>query len=92
MLIPAWMIAILALLYALEYFQRVWFREEKRYIWFGKGIGRLIVAVTYAVFAVVPVDANTRAVWIRLSLLLFLCTDLFFIAQEHFMRLTMRKK
>lgn len=86
MLIPAWVIAILAWLYAFEYLYRGIVEREKRYAWMGKFVGRVVLAGTYSIFAIAPIDVNARAIWIRLSLVMFLSIEIFFIAQEHVMR------
>lgn len=85
-MIPAHHIAILAGLYAAEYFWRAWRVRERRYMYIGKALARVILAAVYFWFALVPTDAEMRSMWIRWSLFMFLAVDLFFAAQEHIMR------
>jgi hypothetical protein len=84
--IPAHHIAILAGLYAAEYFWRAWQVRERRYMYIGKAVVRTILAAVYFWFALMPAEAEVRSVWIRWSLFMFLAVDLFFAAQEHFIR------
>ena len=84
MLIPAWHVAVLWSLYAVVYGLHVWRRKAARYRYIGKVAGRLIVAAVYLWVAFVPMDADTRAVWIRWSLFIFPIIDLIFVAQERF--------
>lgn len=84
MLIPAWHVAMLWSLYALAYGLRVWQRKAARFRYIGKTVGRLIVAAVYWWFAVYPMDADVRSVWIRWSLFIFPIIDLIFIAQERY--------
>jgi hypothetical protein len=86
MLIPAHHIAILAALYAAEYFWRAWQLKDRRYMYIGKAVGRLILTVVYLWFALFPAEAEIRSVWIRWSLFMFLAIDLLFVAQDHIMR------
>lgn len=86
MLIPAWHIALLALLYGLEYIWRAWQLKDRRYMYIGKAAGRLIVALVYFWFTFVPMDAEFRAVWIRWSLWIYFVIDLIFVALDHVMR------
>lgn len=91
-LIPAHHIAILAALYAAEYFWRAYQLQERRYMYIGKAVGRLIVAGVYLWFALSPTDAEARSVWIRWSLFMFLAIDLLFVAQDHIMRRAIHAK
>ena len=84
MLIPAWHVALLWSLYAVAYGLHVRQRKAARYRYIGKTAGRLIVAAVYLWISFVPMDADTRAVWIRWSLFIFPIIDLIFIAQERF--------
>lgn len=85
-LIPAHHIAILALLYAVEYFYRAWELRDRRYMYIGKALGRLIIALVYFWFVFAPVDADARAVWVRWSLFMFLAIDPLFVIQDHYTR------
>lgn len=87
LLIPAWHIGILAVLYAAEYFWRAWMLRDRRFMYVGKAIGRLILAAPYFYFAFVLTDADVRTVWIRWSLFMYLAIDLIFVAVDHIMRL-----
>lgn len=86
MLIPAWHIGVLALLYAAEYFWRAWQLKERRYMYVGKAIGRLILGGVYVWYALVPASADVRSVWIRWALLMFLLIDMIFVVLDHLLR------
>lgn len=85
MLIPAWLVALLWSLYAAVYGQRIWQRKAARFRYIGKTAGRLIVAAVYWMAAATPIDADTRAVWVRWSLFIFPIIELIFIMQERYM-------
>lgn len=84
MLHPA-LIAVLALLYAVDYIYLALRHKAKRYLLLGKAFGRLVLASAYLYFVFVPIVADTRAPLVRWSLLIFLGIDLFFAVQEHVM-------
>lgn len=84
--IPAYHIAILALLYAAEYFWRAWKLADRRYMYIGKAIGRLMLAGVYSIFTFVEIDAEVRSMWLRWALLMFLVIDLTFVAYDHISR------
>lgn len=86
MLIPAWHIGILATLYALEYFWRAYKLPQRRYMYVGKAIGRLILGGVYLWFALAPTEAEIRSIWIRWALLMFLLIDLIFVVLDHLLR------
>jgi hypothetical protein len=85
--IPAWIIAVLFVLYGGEYLIR-FFEQGRinRYIALGKAIVRFIFASTYLYFAFFPVPVETRVSFVRFSLLIFVVSELFFLAQERIMR------
>ncbi|MDL1909712.1 hypothetical protein FBQ81_03310 [Chloroflexi bacterium CFX6] len=89
-MIPAWIIAILAFLYAIEYSWRAWKVRERRYIYIGKAFGRILLSIIYFYFSFGTMNVNDRASLVRWSLALFLGIDLFFVIQEHFQRWYMR--
>ena len=82
-LIPAWHIAVLALLYVAEYIYRAWRQQDKRYIYLGKAFGRLLLSGTYLYFSIAPPVAELRAPLVRWSLFVFLGIDLFYAILEH---------
>lgn len=86
MLIPAWYIGVLALLYAAEYFWRAYKLRERRYMYVGKAFGRVLLGAVYLRFTFAPTIAEERAPWIRWALLMFLLIDLIFVALDHFLR------
>lgn len=86
MLITALYIGALASLYALEYFWRAWKLSERRYMYIGKACGRLILGSVYLWVAIFPSDAETRAIWVRWALLMFLLVDLIFVVLDHLLR------
>ena len=82
-IIPAWHIAILMSLYALEYFWRAWNRREQRFMYLGKATGRALLAGTYWYIEFADLMPNEAQILVRWSLLIFLFTDLIFVIQEH---------
>lgn len=92
MLIPAWHIGVLALLYAAEYCWRAYKLSKRRYMYIGKAFGRLLLGSVYLWFAFVPAVADERAVWVRWALLMFLLIDLIFVALDHAMRIIAHAK
>lgn len=92
MLIPAYHIAILAALYAVEYFYRAWSLKERRFMYVGKAGGRLILATVYFWFTFAPAEADLRAPWVRWALFMYLTIDLFFVLLDHLMRLITKYK
>lgn len=87
MLIPAWHIAILWLLYAFAYTRRFWLQDRRhKYICLGKGISRLVLACVYLYLAIfLPAPANAQ-ILVRWSMIMFLLVDLVFIVQENIMQ------
>lgn len=85
-LIPAWHIGVLALLYAGEYVWRAWKVPEKRFMYIGKAFGRLLLGGVYLLFALKPLEPEIRTPLVRWALTMFLAVDLFYAAQEHVMR------
>jgi hypothetical protein len=58
MIIPAWLISVLAFLYSCEYIYR-FFRFDHNYIYLGKALGRLILTGTYLyIFSDEPVEVD----------------------------------
>lgn len=86
MLIPAWHIGVLALLYAAEYFWRAYKLPDRQYMYIGKAFGRLILGAVYVWFTILPYAAEVRAQWVRWALLMFLIIDLVFVVVDHAMR------
>jgi hypothetical protein len=91
MIIPAWLIAVLALVYSVEYVHR-FLRLQHNYIYLGKALGRLILAIVYVYITLTNPPDSEKIIWVRWSLLMLLSTDLFYIAQEHLMRTKLQKK
>ena len=91
MIISAWLIALLALVYAIEYVHR-FFRSAHNYIYLGKALGRFILCSTYFYIALDNPADSERAILVRWSLLMLLGTDLFYVIQEHFMRIKLQTK
>jgi len=85
-LIPAWHIGVLAMLYACEYLWRARTLVEKRFMYLGKAFGRMLLGGVYLFFAVRPMSSEIRAPIVRWAILMFLLIDLFFVIQEHVMR------
>lgn len=83
MLIPAWHIALLASVYAAEYYWRAWRRREQRYMYLGKAGGRTVVAAAYLYLQLTHLTPPEAQILVRWSLLIFLFTDLIFVIQEH---------
>lgn len=83
-MIPAWLIALMALLYAGEYVFR--FVKYRNYIHLGKAIGRFVLFGVYLYISLYNPAEYTKQVWVRLSLFLLLFVDLLYIAQEHLTR------
>jgi hypothetical protein len=85
--IPAWIIAVLFILYGGEYLIRFFEQgRTNRYIALGKAIVRFIFASTYLYFAFFHVPVEVRVSLVRFSLLVFVVSELFFIVQERIMR------
>lgn len=80
------------MLYALEYIWRAWRVTERRYMYIGKALGRIILGGVYLWFALVPTDAQIRSIWIRWALLMFLLIDLIFVALDHILRKAIHAK
>ena len=76
MIIPAWHIGVLALLYALEFAWRAWKQPEKRYLSIGKMFGRLILAGAYFYIECAALTPPQAQVLVRWSLLFYLLTDI----------------
>lgn len=83
MLIPAWLIAVMASLYALEYFRRFLLKPRESYLALGKAIGRVILAGVYWYVGIFPVYLDRIQILVRWALFIFLAIDLIYILQEH---------
>lgn len=87
MLIPAWHLAFLWLIYAVAYMRRFWLDDRRhKYICLGKGISRLVLAGVYFYLAIYSPEAADAQILVRWSLIMFLWVDLIYIVQENIMQ------
>ena len=83
-MVPAWLIAAMALFYTVEYVYR--FIVFRNYVYLGKAIARFVLTGVYVGIAIYDPGEAVKQVDVRLSIFLLLFVDLLYIGQEHFMR------
>lgn len=84
--IPAWIIAGMAILCALEYFMRFCKSSPPNFLYLGKALSRSYLAIAYVVFYL---PGMTEEVWrhvARYGVFLLLATELFYFIVEHYQR------
>lgn len=84
-MLPLWSLGLAALVYALEYLWRASSQKDRRFLYLGKAVGRVLLAGTFFYVSWTDLPQDMRIGLIRWSVFLFLIIDLFYVALDHIM-------